>query len=82
MQRKRTWQSWSTLFYYLAWVLGIIVMLAQSHSELSVAHRQQTTTAVITSHEESNHDQYRYSYLVGGKNYAGIGNAPSGFAVV
>jgi hypothetical protein len=82
MHRKKSWQSWSTMLITIPWIVGIIVMLGQSHSEMTVARRQQTTTGIITSYERSNHNQYRYGFSVNDTKYEGIGNTPSDSAVV
>jgi hypothetical protein len=47
-----------------------------------VANREQETTCLITAHETSNHNQYRYSFTVLGRPYTGISQSPTDSAVV
>lgn len=59
------------------WVLGAAFSIAASHREAVVANREQNTTCLITAHETSNHNQYRYSFTVSGRQYSGISQSPT-----
>ena len=59
-----------------------LLSVIDSHRQAAVANREQDTTCLITAHEVSNHNQYRYSFTVLGTQYTGISQSPTDGAVV
>jgi hypothetical protein len=47
-----------------------------------VANRERETTCLITAHETSNHNHYRYSFTVSERQYTGISQSPTGGGIV
>jgi hypothetical protein len=67
--------SWWNLLVTLPWVLGLISLIYQAESNRQVAARERSTQAVVTAHEISNHNQFRYVFSVDGQNYSGLDSA-------
>jgi hypothetical protein len=61
----------------LPWVLLIVFLLAESRHNATVAARQQVTIGIITGHEASNHNQYRYTFTFSGRQYNGLSQSPT-----
>jgi Protein of unknown function (DUF3592) len=70
-----TWESptWWNLFVVVPWLLMLAFLTYSAISHHIVAKRQQTSQAIITAHEKSNHDQYRFAFSVDGQKYDGLG---------
>ena len=72
-RRSRAWDhpSWWNLLVVLPWTIGAVVMIFQWRTDIQTAGRQRTTLGVITAHETTNHNQFRYEFEVEGKHYTG-----------
>jgi hypothetical protein len=66
----------------LPWVLGIVFLLVGSRQNAAIAARQKITVSTITWHEASNHNQYRYTFTLSGKQYNGLSQSPTDTAEI
>ena len=68
--------TWWNMLVTLPCVIGLIIQIYSAESYRHVASRERNTQGVITAHETSNHNQYRYAFSIDGQNYSGLGGAP------
>jgi len=75
MQRRatRTWAnpSWWNVLVVLPWTIGVAFLIYQWNVDRGIATREQTTLAVITAHEPSNHNRFGYVFFLNGKSFTG-----------
>ena len=57
---------WANLLITLPWVLGVAFDIYQFNLYGAVAKRQETLTGIVTAHEPSNHNCYRYRFSIDG----------------
>jgi hypothetical protein len=63
--------SWWSLLVLLPWTIGVIFFAYQWRVDRDIATREQTTQAVVTTHEPENHDRFGYVFAVNGKIFTG-----------
>lgn len=56
-------------------VIGSTFQIYWAASYRHIASRERNTQGVITAHEISNHNQFRYAFSVDGQNYSGLDGA-------
>jgi len=68
-RKKRV--PWWSLFIVTPWMIGAALGIYGSHRDRVIAHRQQTTSGTILTHEPGNHNRYGYNFSVSDKPYSG-----------
>ncbi len=58
-------------------VIGAVFFICEAAVDSAVAKREKTALGIIVSHEAWNHNQYRYSFVVNGASYVGLGHPPN-----
>ena len=67
--------TWWNMLVTLPLVIGSIFQIYWAASYRHVASRERNTQGVVTAHETSNHNQFRYVFPVDGQNYFGLDGA-------
>ncbi len=63
--------SWWNLLTLWPLPFVLVFCVYQSHLDRQIGLRQQETSAVVVSHDPSNHDRYGYEFAVNGRLFAG-----------
>lgn len=79
---KGRWRSWWSLTMTFPLIVGLAVGLYSSRRDAATGARQELTTGKITAHEPNNHDSYRYTFTVQGRQFNGISGSPKPAEVV
>jgi hypothetical protein len=80
--RLGTWinPTWWTLLVVLPWAIGLAWTIHDWNKDRAVAQRERVAVGIITVHEVSNHNQYRYRFSIDGQSYSGLGSSPNDFS--
>ena len=71
--RLELWRNptWWNLLVLVPWVLGLFFSLYQWQLFRAIATRERESGAVVTSHKQTNHNRYGYTFDVDGHTYTG-----------
>src|SRR5258706_2448523 len=80
--RVGTWinPTWWTLLVVLPWAIGLTWSIHDWNKARAVARRERVAVGIITVHEVSNHNQYRYRFSIDGQSYSGLGRSSKDFS--